>query len=233
MSCVSNFSKNWRNQEDQNIVSFEIYIVYIYSVYHGGKWEKCTIVAWLDKKWTISSCAPVYNFVSTSSPPLLSGNTLYATRLPVRVFLPGEDSTEGLWDVQAWMGRSRWVPLPLFNPNEQSSDKTNEMACAPNKDSDQPGHPPSLIRVFTVHMTTPWVLSYPLSAQRRLWLDWADAQADLSLCHVHMPFHWFCHETAQICLVDSSILVSWMSPFPVSGVSPVLYSFIHFRNLLL
>ena len=32
------------------------------------------------------------------------------------------------------------------------------------------------------------VLSYPLSAQRRLWSDWADAQADLSLRWAHMPF---------------------------------------------
>ena len=31
------------------------------------------------------------------------------------------------------------------------------------------------------HMKKAWVLSYPLSAQRRLWSDWADAQADLSL----------------------------------------------------
>ena len=29
--------------------------------------------------------------------------------------------------------------------------KTNKMACAPSEDSDQPGHPPSLIRVFAVH----------------------------------------------------------------------------------
>ena len=35
-------------------------------------------------------------------------------------------------------------------------------------------HPPSLIRVFTVRMKKAWVLSYPLSAQRRLWSDWAD-----------------------------------------------------------
>ena len=55
------------------------------------------------------------------------------------------------------------------------------MACTPSEDSDQPGHPPSLIRVFAVHMKKAWVLSYPLSAQRRLWSDWADAQADLSL----------------------------------------------------
>ena len=29
-------------------------------------------------------------------------------------------------------------------------DKTKKMACAPSEDSDQPGHLPSLIRVFTV-----------------------------------------------------------------------------------
>ena len=35
--------------------------------------------------------------------------------------------------------------------------------------------------VFAVRMKKPWVVSYPLSAQWRLWSDWADAQADLSL----------------------------------------------------
>ena len=35
----------------------------------------------------------------------------------------------------------------IFQPTH---DKTNKMACAPSEDSDQPGHPPSLIRVFTV-----------------------------------------------------------------------------------
>ena len=43
----------------------------------------------------------------------------------------------------------------------------------------------SLIRVFAIRMKKAWVLSYPLSAQRRLWSDWADAQADLSLCWGH------------------------------------------------
>ena len=33
---------------------------------------------------------------------------------------------------------------------EAPHDKTNKMACAPSEDSDQPGHPPSLIRVFAV-----------------------------------------------------------------------------------
>ena len=37
------------------------------------------------------------------------------------------------------------------------------------------------LRVFAVRMKKAWVPSYPLSAQRRLFLDWADAQADLNL----------------------------------------------------
>ena len=40
--------------------------------------------------------------------------------------------------------------------------------CAPSEDSDQLGHLPSLIRVFSVRMKKHWILSYPLSAQRRL-----------------------------------------------------------------
>ena len=45
---------------------------------------------------------------------------------------------------------------------------TNKMACAPSEDSAQAGHPPSLIRVFGVRINKAWVLSYPLSARRRL-----------------------------------------------------------------
>ena len=62
---------------------------------------------------------------------------------------------------------------------------------APSEDSDQPGHSPSLIRVFAVRMKIPWVLRYALSAQRRLWSDWADAQADMSLRWAHSHFVGF------------------------------------------
>ena len=51
---------------------------------------------------------------------------------------------------------------------ELHPDKTNKMAYAPSEDSDQPGHPPSLIRVFAVRLKKARSLSYPLSAQRRL-----------------------------------------------------------------
>ena len=50
----------------------------------------------------------------------------------------------------------------------------------------------SLIRVFAVCMKKHWALNYLFSAQWRLWSDWVDAHADLSLCWAHMSFCWFC-----------------------------------------
>ena len=44
--------------------------------------------------------------------------------------------------------------------------------------------------VFAVHIKKPWVISHPLSSQRRLWSDWADAQADLSLRWAHTVTHF-------------------------------------------
>ena len=75
--------------------------------------------------------------------------------------------------------------------NEPPHDKTNKMACGPREDSDQPGHLPSLIRVFAVRMKKAWVISYTMSTQGKLWSDWADAQADLSLHWVHTHFVGF------------------------------------------
>ena len=46
-------------------------------------------------------------------------------------------------------------------------------------------HPPSLNRVFAVCMKKHSVLSYQLSTRQRLWSDWANAQADLSLRWAH------------------------------------------------
>ena len=85
-----------------------------------------------------------------------------------------------------------WAIWAATRQNQQSD-------CAPSEDSDQAGHPPSLIRVFAVRMKKAWVLSYPLSApsliwvfairmkkawvlsyplgaQRRVWSDWTDDQ---------------------------------------------------------
>ena len=46
---------------------------------------------------------------------------------------------------------------------------------------------PAMPRMIWV-MKKPWVLSYPLSAQRKFWSDWADAKAGLSLRWTHTHF---------------------------------------------
>ena len=51
----------------------------------------------------------------------------------------------------------------------------------PSEDSDQPGHPPSLYRVFAVRSMGSLGPKLSSCGQRRLGSDWADAQADLSL----------------------------------------------------
>ena len=81
--------------------------------------------------------------------------------------------------------------IRIYHAFEPPHDKTNKMACASSEGSDQPGHPPILIRVFAVRVKKAWALSYPLSAQRRLCSDWADAQADLSLRWAHTHFVGF------------------------------------------
>ena len=50
------------------------------------------------------------------------------------------------------------VKLPQV-PYGRPHDKTNKMTCAPSDDSDQPGHLPSLIRVFAIHMKKHWALA--------------------------------------------------------------------------
>ena len=99
----------------------------------------------------------------------------------------------------------------MFKLTELPHDKTNKMACAPSEDSDQPGHPPSLIRVFTARMKKAWGLIYPSRAQRRLWSDWADAQADLCLCWTHSHFVGFVMRWLLLFKVLSDIQITVMN----------------------
>ena len=107
------------------------------------------------------------------------------------------------------------------------------MACAPSEDSDQPGHPLSLIRVFTVCMKKAWVLSYSLSAQPRLGSDWADAQADLILHWVHSHFVGFVMRQLKwqygilFCGIEKIITVECLAIFCMS--SNFFFSTIHFK----
>ena len=85
-----------------------------------------------------------------------------------------------IYTVYTWTSIPVSVPMKAYS-KWAASWQNQQNNCASSEDSDQIGHPPSLIRVFAVRMKKVWVLSYLLSAQRRLWSDWADAQADLSL----------------------------------------------------
>ena len=102
----------------------------------------------------------------------------FAYNVPTRTWAPRICTSA--YGVVCDRSKNHKTPENWNTLNEPPHDKTKKMACALSEDSDQPGHPPSLIRVFTVRMKKAWVLSYPLSAQRRLWSDWVDAQADLS-----------------------------------------------------
>ena len=81
--------------------------------------------------------------------------------------------------------------------NRAATWQNQQCGCAPSEDSDQPGHPPSLIRVFSVRLKKALVLSYPLSAQRRLIRlgrcpGWSVSSLGAhSLC-------WFCHVAAHL-----------------------------------
>ena len=55
--------------------------------------------------------------------------------------------------------------LRAFITIEPHHKKTNKMICAPSEESNQPGPPPSLIRVFAVRMKKHWVFGCPFSAQ--------------------------------------------------------------------
>ena len=97
-----------------------------------------------------------------------------------------EQGQQNDWCIQvvAWVLLCAFI---LLATNELPHDKTNKMTVRPAKTQICLGiHP--VWSVFAVRMKKAWVLSYPLSARRRLWSDWADAQADLSLHWAHMPF---------------------------------------------
>ena len=79
--------------------------------------------------------------------------------------------------------------------------------CAPSEYWDRPGHLPSLIRVLAVRMKKPWVLSYPMSAQRRMIRlggcpDWSEYSLDAH------SFCWFCHVVAHICFSGPTLTIS-------------------------
>ena len=78
------------------------------------------------------------------------------------IFISGLDYFVAQFDLvlkyRAFLG-SVFMPL-LYVTKWAASWQNQQNGCAPSEDSDQPGHPPSLIIVFAVRMKKAWVLSY-------------------------------------------------------------------------
>ena len=73
--------------------------------------------------------------------------------------------------------------------------------------TDQPGCPPSLIRVFTVRSVGSWGPKVSSCRQLKLWSDWADSQADLSLRWAQSHFVGFVMRQLKCILndIDSAV----------------------------
>ena len=105
---------------------------------------------------------------------------------------------------RSWQKLTAWSYLkvaPMFTEMSRLMTKPTKWLCAhwtlrPAWASAQS------VWVFAVRMKKAWVLSYPLSAQRKLCSDWADAHADMSSL-VAESFCWFCHVAAQITLIST------------------------------
>ena len=81
--------------------------------------------------------------------------------------------------------------LSLTNLIGATTWQNQQNECAPSEDSDQPRHPPSLIKVFAVCLMGSKGPKISSCGQRRLWSDWADDQADLNLRWAHSHFVGF------------------------------------------
>ena len=86
----------------------------------------------------------------------------------------------------------RWVSCCMTNPIKWPVHRVNtQISLGIHSISDPSHHCP--LKNFT------------LSAQRRLWTDWIDAQSDLCLRWVHRSVCLFCHVSAQMVLMNTAI----------------------------
>ena len=104
-----------------------------------------------------------------------------------------------------WTGR-------YITKYEPRHDKTNKMSVRPAKTQ------VSLVRVFAVRSTGSQGPKLSSCGQRRLWSDWADAQAGLSLRWAHTHFVGFVMSWLIWYLDDTQTTESELLPFPKSNV---------------
>ena len=80
---------------------------------------------------------------------------------------------------------------------EPPRDKTSKWHMRPEKTQISLGIRP-VWSVFAVRMKKAWTLSYPLSAQQRLWSHWAHSKGWSESLLGAQSFCWFCHEAAHL-----------------------------------
>ena len=79
-----------------------------------------------------------------------------------------------LWDV--WFSVLNCIKIHVWENTQNNWAATwqnQQSKCTPSEDSDQPGHPPSLIRVFAVRSMGSLGPKFSSCGQRRLWTDCA------------------------------------------------------------
>ena len=100
---------------------------------------------------------------------------------------------------------------------EPPHDKTNKMTVRSVKTQISLGNRPVWSESS---LRAQWVAMDPsfLHAGSKDWSDWVDAQADLSLCWVHMSFCWFWHEVAHLIYEKKKNCFSLLMLFPAKVV---------------
>ena len=98
-----------------------------------------------------------------------------------------------LWSFKHTCTATKWAAARQNQPNR----------FAPSEDSDQPGHSPSLIRVFTVHFIGSYEPNDSSCGRRRLIRLGGCPVWSESLLGAHL-FCWFCRAEARIFFVIAS-----------------------------
>ena len=151
--------------------------------------------------YTLYLCLELYGFPSTSSFALMKWLML----ILLRVFSVGIFTNIVWLQLHVYYKQIFYSLICYKAAIWETSWQNQQNDCAPSEDWDQPGHPPSLIRVFAMRSIGIYGPKLSSGGQRRLWSDWVDAQADLSLRWAHMPFCGFCHEATHLFIIWSYI----------------------------
>ena len=110
-------------------------------------------------------------------------------------------ATEMIWD--------NWAGTQHFLQDCMCAQRRLRSVCRPSEDSDQTAHSRSLIRVFAGHSVGSQGSKVSSGEQQRIWSDYANVRADLSLCLVHLHFCRLCCAPTRIyALKDWSLEVT-------------------------